>query len=359
MTDSSRSNARTWALLGALATAVAWGSLAGLPGLQAQQAAAPPELSLQGIVDPNFVHQVEIVGPHAPEVITRKIVQARAGALWFATFSGVVRYDGEVFTNVTQQASLQPDRAFSLLRDREGDVWIGTLGAGVYRYDGSTYTQFTSEHGLAADRVLTMMDDRAGNLWFGHEAAGVTRYDGTRFTAYGARDGFIDGDVTSIAQDGTGRIWFGTREGLFHFDGESFEGFGQASDWPKGGYIPTLVDANGHLWFGGLGGLHHFDGARLRQVTPKKIWAMEEGADGTLWLGGESTLHRVRPGSAATESGPEILDVGSVDGPVFDLFEDREGVLWIATIGVAKLEGGRIRHLVAGGDGPGSPAAFL
>jgi ligand-binding sensor domain-containing protein len=293
---------------------------------------------------------VEIVGPHAPEVITRKIVQDRAGDLWFATFSGVVRYDGEVFTNGTQQASLQPVRAFSLLRDRKGDVWIGTLGAGVYRYDGSTYTQLTSRDGLAADGVLTMMEDRDGNVWFGHHDGGATRYDGTRFTAFGSQDAFTDGDVTSIAQDGTGRIWFGTREGLFHFEGDSFDTSFEVNSMSMGGHIPTLVDTKGHLWFGGRGGLHHFDGARLRQVTSEPSWAMVERADGNLWFGGESTLHRVRPESAVAESGPEIVEVGSVDGPVFDLFEDRDGVLWIGTIGVAKLEGGKIRHLVAAPD---------
>jgi ligand-binding sensor domain-containing protein len=150
-----------------------------------------------------------------------------------------------------------------------------------------------------------------------------------------------------MAQDGTGRIWFGTREGLFHFDGESFDAFDEASDLPTGGYIPTLVDANGHLWFGGLGGLHHFDGARLRQVTPEPAWALEEGTDGNIWFGGESILQRVRPGSVVAESEPEIVEVGSVDGPIFDIFEDRGGVLWIGTVGVAKLEGGRIRHLAA------------
>jgi ligand-binding sensor domain-containing protein len=339
MIHSSRSSARTWALVGALAAAGAWGSLAGLPRLQAT---VPPEL--QELVDPNFV-RVEVVGPHAPEVITRKIVQDATGDLWFATFSGVVRYDGELFTNVTQQASLQPVRAFALLRDREDDVWIGTLGAGVYRYDGSTYQQFTSLHGLAADGVLTMMEDRDGNLWFGHHDGGATRYNGTRFTAFGAQDGFTDGDVTSITQDGTGRIWFGTREGVFQFDGESFGTF-EVSSVSMGGHVPTLVDMRGHLWFGGRGGLHHFDGARLRQVTSEPSWAMVERADGTLWFGGESTLWRVRPGSVVAESGPEILEVGSVNGPVFDLFEDRDGVLWIGTIGVAKLEDGRIRHLV-------------
>ncbi|HSL83827.1 MAG TPA: two-component regulator propeller domain-containing protein [Thermoanaerobaculia bacterium] len=352
MTTSSRSSASTWALFATLAAAGTWG---GPACLAASLAPVLPELRLEQLFDPFFI-RAETVRPHAPEVITRQIAQDARGDVWLATFSGVVRYDGEVFTNVTNEASLQPARAFALLLDRKENLWIGTLGAGVYRYDGSTYTQLTARDGLSSDRVLSMMEDRDGNLWFGHEGAGATRYDGTRFTAFGARDGLTDGDVTSMAQDETGRIWFGTREGLFHFDGESFDAFEEAGHLPTGGHIPTLIDSKGHLWIAGIAGLHHYDGARLRQVTKEPVWAMEERTDGYLWFGGETTLHRLRPGSVVGETEPEIVEIGSVGGLVFDLFEDRDGVLWIATVGVARLEGGRIRHFVAA-PAPRDPSA--
>lgn len=351
MADMSRSSARTRALLATVAAAVAWGGPASLPS---PQATVPPESRPQPSLDLDFLRALdpyfvrgETVSSRGPDVITRQIAQDAKGDLWLATFSGVIRYDGEVFTNVTNQASLQPARAFCLLRDRKDNIWIGTLGAGVYRYNGSTYTQLTARDGLSADGVLSMMEDWDGNLWFGHQGAGATRYDGTRFTAFGAPDGLTDGDVSSIAQDDTGRIWFGTREGLFHFDGKSFDAFDEASGLATGGRIPTMVDANGHLWIGGIDGLHHYDGARLRQVTQEPAWALEEGTDGNIWFGGDAILQRVRPGSVVAGSEPEIVEVGSIDGPFFDIFEDREGVLWIGTVGVAQLAGGRIRHLAA------------
>ena len=324
---------RTWALLATLAATGACG-----------QAAVTPQSSPQQPLDPAFV-RAETVSPHGPGVVTRQILQDAAGDLWFASFSGVVRYDGDVFTNVTNQAPLQPTRAFSLLRDRDDDIWIGTAGAGVYRYDGATYTQITARDGLANDRVLTMMQDRDGNLWFGHEGAGATRYDGTRFTVFGARDGFTDGDVSSISQDDTGRLWFGTRDGLFHYDGESFAVLAEASDLPTGGFIPTLVDGNGHLWFGGLGGLHHFDGTLLRRITSEPVWALEMSADGSIWFGGDSTLQRVQPGSGIVGFGPEVVEAGSLGSLFFTLFEDRAGVLWIGTFGVAQFDGGQFRRI--------------
>jgi ligand-binding sensor domain-containing protein len=210
-----------------------------------------------------------------------------------------------------------------------------------------------------------MMEDRDGHIWFGHESGGATRLVGKQFTAFGAKDGFTDDDVSSIAQDGTGRIWFGTRQGLFHFDGASFETLEPASALPTGGYIPTLIDGNGQLWFGGGSGLHHFDGVQLRRYSSDSAWALHLAADGSIWFAGQSELHRIEPrstgqpvpapawalseGSLRSAGGvePAIIDAGTVGDMVFNVFQDRDGALWIGTFGVARLDGDRIRYLGA------------
>jgi ligand-binding sensor domain-containing protein len=323
-----------------------------------------PESRSPSILDPVFV-RAESVSDYAPNVITRQIIQDATGDLWFASFSGVIRYDGSVYTNITNEVSLAPARAFSLLRDRHDHIWIGTIGAGAYRYDGVSYTRITTRDGLSSDRVLSMMEDRDGNIWFGHESGGATRLAGKQFTTFGAKDGFTDDDVSSMAQDGTGRIWFGTRKGLFHFDGASFGTLEQASALPTGGYIPTLIDGHGQLWFGGGSGLHHFDGVQLRRYSADPVWAMHLAADGSIWFAGQSELHRIQPSStgqpvpapawtlsegslgSAGEVAPAIVDAGTVGAMVFNLFQDRDGVLWIGTFGVARLDGDRIRYLGA------------
>lgn len=326
-----------------LAVLVAAGICMSTASIAEPQSTTAPDIASRQAVDPGFV-LAETVSASGPDVVTRDIVQDAAGNIWFATFSGAVRYDGIVFTNVTNAASLKPTRAFSLLRDRDDNIWIGTAGAGVYRYDGSTYTQITARDGLSNDRVLSMMQDRDGNLWFGHQGAGATRYDGSGFTVYRARQGFTDGDVSSIAQDAAGRMWFGTRDGLFHFDGESFDTLDGTRDLPTGGFIPTLIDGNGHLWFGGRGGLHHYDGSRLRRVTAEPTWALEESSDGSILFGGETVLQRVWPQANVDGSEPGITEIDSAGGMFFDIFEDRDGTVWMGTFGVSQFDRDLIRN---------------
>ena len=60
----------------------------------------------------------------APSVITRNILQDKNGIIWFATFEGIISYDGASFSNLTKG---QPIRFFSVLEDRHGHLWFGSI----------------------------------------------------------------------------------------------------------------------------------------------------------------------------------------------------------------------------------------
>ena len=68
---------------------------------------------------------------------------------------------------------------FSIGEDREGHIWIGTIGGGAWRYDGCSIRQFTAKDGLTTTDVMAIYRDRQGELWVGGE--GVFRFRGEVF----------------------------------------------------------------------------------------------------------------------------------------------------------------------------------
>ena len=78
---------------------------------------------------------------------------------------------------VNHDRSLQ--RVFSIGEDRDGNIWIGTIGGGAWRYDGHTLRQFTARDGLTTQSVMSIHCDHEGVLWVG--GTGVFRFDGSRF----------------------------------------------------------------------------------------------------------------------------------------------------------------------------------
>lgn len=78
---------------------------------------------------------------------------------------------------VNRDRSLQ--RIFSIGEDRDGNIWLGTIGGGAWRYDGHELRQFGAADGLTAPSVMAIHRDRDGVLWLGGN--GVFRFTGTRF----------------------------------------------------------------------------------------------------------------------------------------------------------------------------------
>ena len=175
-----------------------------------------PESSLP-VEDPSFTMSKDTISTHGPRSITRNVLQDKNGKYWFATWEGVVSFDGKRFTNVTLKEGLRRFHVFSILEDKMGNLWFGTIGGGVYRYDGKSFTYFTTRDGLASNVILCMLEDNFGNIWFGTQD-GVSRYDWKTFTNFTTLDGLSSNFISSIVQAKTGKLWFGTDGGVCCFD---------------------------------------------------------------------------------------------------------------------------------------------
>jgi ligand-binding sensor domain-containing protein len=77
-----------------------------------------------------------------PRVILRNIREDRDGNIWFASYGGPIRYDGKAFTNFGEEAGIAERRIFSLIVDKSGALWFGSITAGASKYDGKSFTRF-------------------------------------------------------------------------------------------------------------------------------------------------------------------------------------------------------------------------
>lgn len=311
-----------------------------------QTADAPPAPVLEE-VDAYFQETDVRTSTAGPEVITRNLIQDGSGDYWLASWHGFLRYDGETFTNVTLTEDLRRFRGFSVLEDRAGNVWLGSLGAGVYRYDGESFTNFTTRDGMGNDTVLAIFEDRDGNVWFGGH--GLTKYDGETFTSFDESDGFTSQDVHAIDQSPDGDLWLGTRGALFRFDGERFTDFtaelGVAIQ--ENSYTPALIDQRGDLWFSGTCGLYRYADDRLHHMYALPTFALFEDSKGGIWFNGAtydgeeitwgSVLNRYDP--SAEVEGP-LHQVRVPRGMIFGFLEDRNGQIWFGTgNGICRIDG--------------------
>ncbi|MFT3831014.1 MAG: two-component regulator propeller domain-containing protein [Opitutaceae bacterium] len=111
-----------------------------------------------------------------PENMVTAAAQTRDGYLWFGTYNGLARFDGErfhVFAPATAPG-LRDRRIASLFEDARGTLWIGQEAGTIDRYREGV---FESTAAPAGEKVTALGSDSAGALWAMRQNGALERLD--------------------------------------------------------------------------------------------------------------------------------------------------------------------------------------
>lgn len=126
-----------------------------------------PSLSAQKLDSVSYVIKHFGMEDGLPQSSVNDIIQSNDGYLWFATYGGIVRFDGQTFTTFDRSNTngMVSDRAIRLYEDSKGGIWFFVESAenAIMRlYNGSVKTyKFPNEKGF----ILTFEEDKEGLLW--------------------------------------------------------------------------------------------------------------------------------------------------------------------------------------------------
>jgi len=294
----------------------------------------------------SFVHFTEKEG--LSNNLVCSIIEDKSGNLWFGTDGGVSKYDGKSFVHFTEKEGLSDNNLLAILEDRKGNIWFGTDGGGVSKYDGESFVHFTKKEGLINNNILSMIEDKNGNIWFGTDG-GVCKYDGESFIHFTEKDGLNDNTVWSILEDNKGNIWFGTFGGVSKYDGESFVNFTKNEGLSNNTILSIKQDKNENIWFGTNGGVSKYDGKSFVHFTENEglsnnnLLAILEDKNGNIWFGTDG-------GGVSKYKGESFVHLtkkeGLSDHNVLSILEDKNGSIWFGTAGggVCKYNGESIIH---------------
>ena len=170
--------------------------------------------------------------------------QVRNGDFWFATSDqGAYRWDGEVFHHLTTAEGLPTNNVSLHLEDRQGNLWLSCfhwhLASGEKRgalcmWDGETVTTFPEVPGLTRNEIYSVLEDREGDIWICATGQAVYRYDGAEFEAFTQvqpKNPDFSFGCNSIYEDCKGRLWFGFAGGLYRLEGDTFVNVTRGGPW--------------------------------------------------------------------------------------------------------------------------------
>lgn len=224
------------------------------------------------------------------------------GSLWLGTRLGLMRLDGDRIVPSGLDAGLDATAIESLLVDRGGTLWIGTVPALYRRLPSGSLEQVDDGDLVRHPWVRALYEDHAGNLWMGTHIEGLYRAWNGWTRRVSGRDGVDDTLVWSIVRAPQGGIVLGTNSGVQIFDGKRVHPLIPGSALPNPSAYELFHDHRGRLWVGTRAGIAVFEHGR--KVAPPALAALDnlriddirEVADDDFWIGTSEGLYRWRQG---------------------------------------------------------------
>ena len=264
------------------------------------------------------------------------------------------------FRTIDSRSGLPDNYVTSILKDKYGFVWMGTLN-GLSRYDGFSHRVYDikkSNSGLLDSNVRRLAEDASGQLW-------VTTYSGTAYLYDRNQDEVVTDAVSHLKRLGITagdkcRVFVDADKNLWCVSGRRLTYYRFAEQRKYTMTLPKspcqVVCRNGRAYSLSLQGelfrLDPFSGTSLYisqiPASQYKLMSMYVDLHGQLWVYGEYVLGVFRLKPDEDMNGKEVLEKVSDDN-VLAMAEDREGNQWWGTnsdgVIVRRIDGS-ILHLL-------------
>ena len=205
-----------------------------------------------------------------------------------------------------------PNPVVSMLKSKDGKLWVGTFNGGLYCMDGSRVRSYKEGVGntLASNNVWALVEDDKGRIWIASLGGGLQCLEpvsGTFETYTSSNSALLENNVTSLCWVDNNTLFFGTaNQGVGMMDMRTREIKkiqGQSGNVKLSNDAVNHVykDSRGLVWIAAREGLNVYDTRRhvfldLSSVAEAKgnfIAAITEDQERNMWVSTSRKVIRV------------------------------------------------------------------
>lgn len=278
--------------------------------------------------------------------------------VWFGTFEGLQVYNPyadtyRVYRPDYHPGSLEHQSVFSLYKDRQGTIWVGTYYGGVNYFNQSKdvflYYPYdnTNNHCLNFPIVGQMVEDKDHNLWIGTDGGGVNRLIRTSgiFTYYtsSGKNSIYHNNIKTISYDKKNdQVYIGTYTGgISRYDRKQDRFYHYFDHYKRTGEGPNhiiyhSIFKDGWLYVTARNGFWRINPERneFQLLSKERLFlTFEIDSRGYVWLAADFKLYRIKIGDWKQLECVELKGSVVTNARITRIMEASDGTVYIATLG--------------------------
>ncbi|MBN2011276.1 response regulator [candidate division KSB1 bacterium] len=301
------------------------------------------------------------------------------GNLWIGTDHGINLYD-RANDQFIHRTNWPEGNITDILELSDGKFFISSRGDGLLLFDpdvGIIKSYMPNENEpfcLISDNIEALLKDRRGNIWIGTHV-GLVLFNplNDKFITFRNDENnphsLSDNVIESLLEDNNGRIWVGTVNNglnLLNFDSDnpersSFTSFTHNPETETSispcAIMSLLEDRTGHLWIGtqncgvDILDLNHFQENNVsfhhyyvnpfdnNSLSSNSIYSFFKDRDGSIWIGTNGNgLNYYYPNKENfVHTVQELKNPNSLNNNFVNVFYEDGNLLWIGTEGGLNL----------------------
>ena len=99
------------------------------------------------------------------------MLQDSKGYIWFGTFDGVSRWDGNNFMNIQTHNGLPASQVMDIAEAKNGLIYFAAYGGGILVYDDGVLDRINTDDGLLTNNIIQIRILKNGTILFAGDAA--------------------------------------------------------------------------------------------------------------------------------------------------------------------------------------------
>ena len=299
-------------------------------------------------------------------LFVRDVIRKSDSEIWFATGGGICAYDIQkkeiefLQHNRLNPYTISDNATYSIYKDREGGIWVGTYFGGVnyYPYQYTPFDKYypvenrPETHTLIGKRIREFQLANDGRIWIGTEDGGLCLFNPQsntfeHFLADGRPGSVSYNNIHGLLMNDD-QLWIGTyNHGLDIMDlatRKVVKHYAKTEDKNSlcdNSIFSIYKDHSGRVWIGTLYGLCYYnpesdDFTRVTSLGNIFVNDILQTKDGMVWVGTlGGGLFRFNPNDNkwTTFKNDPKNPASLAHNKIISLYEDSKATLWITTEG--------------------------